>query len=177
MLAKIPNLLICLNCTVHDGVTSVLRTRGAVTEPRGARGWWGRMQLQERQNAGILLFTPKFRANTVQRLLGWAEHSELRVLLPSGENRGLQTACEDGRALARSGQSWHALGTILGQPWHPPGMWPGWLQGVSAAVAQLGEKEEKNGKLMFQVPEPPAPRGDCSRGSGSPSTAPLGCVW
>lgn len=36
---------------------------------------WGRVQLQERQNAGILLFTPKFRANTVQKLLGWAEHS------------------------------------------------------------------------------------------------------
>lgn len=77
MLATIPSLLIYLNCTMHDVVTSVLRDTSVVTEPPGARGW-GRMQLQERQIAGILLFTPKFSANTVQKLLGWAGLSTAR---------------------------------------------------------------------------------------------------
>lgn len=62
---------------MHDVVTSVLRDTSVVTEPPGARGW-GRMQLQERQIAGILLFTPKFSANTVQKLLGWAGLSTAR---------------------------------------------------------------------------------------------------
>lgn len=69
MLAKLPNLLMYLNCTMHDVVTLVLRNSRVVTEPPGARGW-GRMELQERQNAGILLFTPKVGANMVQKLLG-----------------------------------------------------------------------------------------------------------
>lgn len=70
---------------MHDVVTSVLRNSSVVTEPPGAGGW-GRMQLQERQNAGILLSTPKGSPDTVQKLLGWAEHSEV---LPSVSSRCL----------------------------------------------------------------------------------------
>lgn len=73
----------CLICTMQDVVTSVLRNSSVVTEPPGARGW-GRMQLQERQSAGILLFTLKVSADTVQKILGWAEHSEV---LPSLSSR------------------------------------------------------------------------------------------
>lgn len=58
-------------------------------------------------------------------------------------------------------EPWHAQdnpGMLLGQIWDSPGALLGCglggYKGVSAAVAQLGEKEEKRGKLMVQVPEP-----------------------
>lgn len=72
MLAKIPNLLMHLNCRVHDVVTSVLRNSRAVTEPPG----WGRM-------LEFHFLHPNLVLTLCRRFLGWAEHSEV---LPSGNS-------------------------------------------------------------------------------------------
>lgn len=117
----------------------------AGSEPPGAGGR-GRKQLQERQIAGILLFTPKFCANPVQRLWGWAEHSEVLPSVSSrfsGESRGLQTAGEDGRALAIQNNS----GTVLGQFWDSPGILSGCgLGGYKGRVLLCHSWEKKRRK-------------------------------
>lgn len=124
---------------MHDVVTSVLRNSGAVTEPPGARGR-GRCSSRKGRMLGFYSLHPNFVLTLCRSF--WAGLGTARSC-PLGRTRGYNQ-------LEKVAEPWHAQDNpsmVLGQLWDSPGTLSGCglggYKGVSAAVAQLGEKEEK----------------------------------